>query len=116
MTNEQKKASRRYKVQGVKATPTTHPGLWLDRYADYAPDTAWKAAFVQHVCKLSTAANANPYKAFFERWKQALVAAGAQTHTGTVRTRMVVGLGSESILETSITLHRTYGVPYIPGS
>jgi CRISPR-associated protein Cmr6 len=29
---------------------------------------------------------------------------------------MVVGLGAESILETSIALHRTYGVPYIPGS
>ncbi len=30
--------------------------------------------------------------------------------------RMIVGLGAESVLETSITLHRTYGVPYIPGS
>jgi CRISPR-associated protein Cmr6 len=29
---------------------------------------------------------------------------------------MVVGLGAESVLETSIALHRTYGVPYIPGS
>ena len=30
--------------------------------------------------------------------------------------RMVVGLGGEGVLETAITLHRTYGVPYIPGS
>lgn len=30
--------------------------------------------------------------------------------------RMVVGLGAESVLENSIALHRTYGVPYIPGS
>jgi len=29
---------------------------------------------------------------------------------------MIVGLGSESVLETSISLLRTYGVPYIPGS
>ena len=29
---------------------------------------------------------------------------------------MVVGLGAESVLEVSIGLHRTYGVPYIPGS
>src|SRR5205823_1780838 len=26
------------------------------------------------------------------------------------------GLGDESVLETAISLHRTYGVPYIPGS
>jgi CRISPR-associated protein Cmr6 len=30
--------------------------------------------------------------------------------------RMVVGLGSGSILETSMTLHRIYGFPIIPGS
>jgi CRISPR-associated protein Cmr6 len=29
---------------------------------------------------------------------------------------MVVGLGAEGVLETAISLHRTYGVPYIPGS
>lgn len=30
--------------------------------------------------------------------------------------RMVIGLGSGSILETSMTLHRIYGFPIIPGS
>ncbi len=30
--------------------------------------------------------------------------------------RMVIGLGSPSIYETSLTLHHIYGVPYIPGS
>ncbi len=30
--------------------------------------------------------------------------------------RMIVGLGSGSILETSMTLHRIYGFPIIPGS
>jgi len=30
--------------------------------------------------------------------------------------RMVIGLGSESVYETSITLHHIYGIPYIPGS
>ncbi len=30
--------------------------------------------------------------------------------------RMVVGLGSESIYETSMTFHHIYGIPYIPGS
>lgn len=30
--------------------------------------------------------------------------------------RLVVGLGSGSVYETSMTLHHIYGVPYIPGS
>ncbi|MCB0473998.1 MAG: type III-B CRISPR module RAMP protein Cmr6 [Flavobacteriaceae bacterium] len=30
--------------------------------------------------------------------------------------RLVVGLGGESVYETSITLHHVYGIPYIPGS
>ena len=30
--------------------------------------------------------------------------------------RLVVGLGNESIYETSVTLHHTYGIPYIPAS
>jgi CRISPR-associated protein Cmr6 len=29
--------------------------------------------------------------------------------------RLIVGLGNESIYETSITLHHIYGIPYIPG-
>lgn len=29
--------------------------------------------------------------------------------------RLALGLGSESVLETSMTLHHTYGFPYIPG-
>jgi CRISPR-associated protein Cmr6 len=36
--------------------------------------------------------------------------------TGTLGSRMVIGLGGVSAYETSITLHHTYGVPYIPGS
>ncbi|MDF0589661.1 type III-B CRISPR module RAMP protein Cmr6 [Candidatus Methanocrinis natronophilus] len=33
----------------------------------------------------------------------------------TTKGRMVIGLGSESVMETGITLQRTYGTPLIPG-
>ena len=33
-----------------------------------------------------------------------------------VNWRMVVGLGAESVHETSMALHHIYGIPYIPGS
>ncbi len=125
MAEEIHKQSRRCVLKDVKNIEgSTHPGLWLDRYATYtAPERAdqkapeaWKAGFIQEICQLSNTANTDPYRAFFNRWKKALDDAGAHTRTGTVRTRMVLGLGSEGVLETSIALHRTYGVPYIPGS
>lgn len=34
----------------------------------------------------------------------------------TVDWRLIVGLGSEHIQETNMTLHHIYGIPYIPGS
>jgi CRISPR-associated protein Cmr6 len=34
----------------------------------------------------------------------------------TTQSRLIVGLGSDSVLETSIKLHHIYGVPYIPAS
>lgn len=35
---------------------------------------------------------------------------------GTVDWRMVIGLGGAQVLETGMTLHHIYGIPYIPGS
>ncbi|MEO0289559.1 MAG: type III-B CRISPR module RAMP protein Cmr6 [candidate division WOR-3 bacterium] len=32
------------------------------------------------------------------------------------RPKLIIGFGSESVYETSLTLHHVYGVPYIPGS
>ena len=37
-------------------------------------------------------------------------------HTFTPNWRLIVGLGGESVYETSITLHHIYGFPYIPAS
>ncbi len=40
----------------------------------------------------------------------------AALFTGEADWRIVVGLGGESVLETDITLHHLYGIPFIPGS
>lgn len=57
------------------------------------------------------------YSEFYEYWEKSLKEdQGASLYKGTVMERMVVGMGYESVFENSITLHRTYGVPYIPGS
>jgi len=109
-------------LTGISFEPgSTHTGLWLDKFL---PE--------QEVKDAGSGSNGNPrtvhykrvvelgiskdYRAFFTRWQRALQALGARMRTARVKTRMVVGLGAESVMETAIALHRTYGVPYIPGS
>ena len=107
---------------------STHAGLWLDKFlaeqevkgADSGSNGNPRTEHYKNVVRLEVP---QIYRLFFERWQRTLQALGARTPQITVKTskarvktRMVVGLGAESVLETSITLHRTYGVPYIPGS
>nr|WP_321352796.1 type III-B CRISPR module RAMP protein Cmr6 [uncultured Methanoregula sp.] len=58
---------------------------------------------------------ARPYGAAFERYITSLDSFGNQGNFETLG-RLVIGLGSENVLETGITLHHTYGTPVIPGS
>jgi len=34
----------------------------------------------------------------------------------TTKSRLIIGLGTDSVLETSLTLHKIFGIPYIPAS
>jgi len=52
----------------------------------------------------------------YERWYALMQAQGATIFQLTLDWRMVVGLGGESVLETDITLHHVYGLPFLPGS
>lgn len=56
------------------------------------------------------------YTKFLERWKLLLNSIEAVQMKGKVLWRLVVGLGSGSVLETSMTLHHIFGVPYISGT
>lgn len=88
--------------------------LWLDKYLqDFTRDESRKE-LIEEVARFPEPPE---YSAYFERWQETLTNEyGAQTRRAQVKGRMVVGLGSESVLETSICLHRIYGTPYIPGS
>lgn len=95
-------------------TKETHAGLWLDRYLSSNPDlTKIRHTLTQEVASLPTP---GAYQAFFDRWEKMLGECKAKTRKATVKGRMIVGLGDESVLETSVALHHTYGVPYIPGT
>lgn len=112
--------SRRPMFKDIKPKSSSHAGLWLDKYIctqktkdAEGKDTEARRNLVEQVSQIAIPVS---YAAFFQRWRKQLEEYGATTRTATVSGRMIVGLGNESVLETSVTLHRTYGVPYIPGS
>ncbi|KGQ21374.2 type III-B CRISPR module RAMP protein Cmr6 [Thermus filiformis] len=106
---------RREALKHVRRPPKTHAGLWLDRYLQSSrrEDAEAKRTLVREVAGIP---EPEEYRDFFRRYREALETAGAETRKARTLGRLVVGLGGEGVLETSLTLHRTYGVPYIPGS
>jgi CRISPR-associated protein Cmr6 len=98
-------------------TYQTHAGLWFDRFIE-KQDRETADSRINLIKYVSTLSIPETYQAFYKRWEKTLKTEteGAKTRVAIVKGRMIVGLGDESVLETSITLHQTYGVPYIPGS
>jgi len=120
--------SRRKKLDSVQASHSQHAGLWLDRFLPQQIKEEHKLKdkephpYTALIGEAHTIVEPIEYKEIFARWKRMLSREQLSQHQSVlyreapVRGRMVVGLGNESILENSITIHRTYGVPYIPGS
>lgn len=109
--------SRRKALQGIDLPRDKEPhrGLWLDKFlkSTEREDTEAKRDLVREAAGIP---EPRDYRAFFGRYRKVLEALGAELREAKTLSRLVVGLGGEGVLETSLTLHRTYGVPYIPGS
>ena len=98
-----------------------HAGLLLQRYlcenaTGDGGDPEEKRSLLH--AAISAAANTEVrslYRGAFERWQKSLPELTAATILQT-QGRLIVGLGSENVLETGIRLHHTYGMPVIPGS
>lgn len=59
----------------------------------------------------------NFYKVFIENWRNTLAnIPDIKIFSGSTQSRLAIGLGNETILENSLTLHSIWGIPYIPGS
>jgi len=116
--------TRRKALNGFKFSEHYNAGLWLDKFIEDAtndPRNLIKNGEDKPRPKLvrQVAAIIEPkiYKTFYENvWKANLQKVGAKCRMAQVKNRLVVNLGAESILETSIALHRIYGVPFVPGS
>jgi len=108
-------STQRQRLRTLRQTSTTNAGLWLDKYIrEQSPeDKESRRELVSQVAELHEPPE---YAEFYRRWRTALSSCRAEMREARVQGRMVVGLGEESVLETAVALHHTYGVPYIPGS
>jgi CRISPR-associated protein Cmr6 len=111
-------ASRRTALAGLGPQSGRSPnaGLWLDRYirSQDPGDKNSRRDLTSEVSAIPEPEKA--YAEYFARWKRTLEAHGAELRVAKATGRVVVGLGAEAVLENAICLHRTYGVPLIPGS
>lgn len=99
----------------------TNASLWLNKYIrEQKGDGQESTAKQDLVNRVSQIEVPDIYKYFYQdMWLKSLETSGDKYFEKRfieISGRMIIGLGAESVLETSITLHRTYGVPYIPGS
>jgi CRISPR-associated protein Cmr6 len=110
------------RLQGIRREAgLTHAGLWFDRGLDTEGGDDAKRRLVADTASLGCPVDS--YQAFFERWSRYLEALRRADGSGKTialkletKDRLAVGHGAESVIETSIALHRAYGVPCIPGS
>lgn len=113
-------SSRRTNLQSFRVNKdSTNAGLWLDKFIVRQDDVlvaySQKQAKQTLVDEVSQIKVPPIYEHFYnETWLKSFKK--IEKHYIEISGRMIVGLGAESVLETSITLHRIYGVPYIPGS
>ncbi len=97
----------------LAAAQAQHAGLWFEKYTRHPTETKQHS---QHIADTAAIAEPSIYAAWFAGWQAALASAGVITKRANCLGRLSVGLGNENVIETGITLQRTYGMPYIPGS
>ena len=127
MTNE----SRRRALRELRIQPSTHIGLWLDRYleaqanvpdASKFDDDRAKEARTRLIGEVSSdrIRVARGYKSAFERRMISLAHKSPENHTSfavfSSVGRVIVGMGDSGVLENGLTVERTWGVPVLPGS
>jgi len=105
----------RKSLENVDRQLSTNAGLWLDKFIRdlVREEIQSRRDLVREVAGIQVP---EVYRPWFQRWKKALRDYGAELRVAKTKGRLAIGLGTESVLETSITLNLTYGVPYIPGS
>jgi len=111
--------SRRDILKSIKVDRTMNASLWLDKYYNETDERGANGVTAKNQLVKEIANIIEPpdvYAAFYTRWKENLEQFGAVCKEAEVQGRLAINLGAEAVIETSIALHHTYGVPFIPGS
>jgi CRISPR-associated protein Cmr6 len=113
---ERKKVQGQWQWQPATRTGGEAKGFWL---SDQQDDRRTK--LLDEPLLRRSHIDAALLKAHSARWERLVAHYGADVDSGLrfdlkTESRLMVGLGAESVLETAITLHRIYGFPVIPGS
>lgn len=112
-------------LDGLNRSELSNAALLLQRYlptwatGDEGDTTAKPELLRQAIQSAKRVTRSAEYASAFDRWKHSLEKFGSGiTHVSEVitRGRLIVGLGTENVLETGITLNHLYGLPIIPGS
>lgn len=95
-----------------------HPGLAYEVWAPFAADDgkipdAVRPQWLEAVAKLPAAED---YAKAFARWKASFSQPGDVLVEVEAVSRLLIGHGLGSATDVGLTLHRTWGVPVIPGS
>lgn len=108
--------TRRRNLQNIRFSENFNASLWLDKFIEDATNSkdGGRMDFVKEVVKIKQPEFYDDY--FHEIWKENLNSFGAKCRQAKVKNRLAINLGSESVLETNIALHRVFGVPFISGS
>lgn len=95
-----------------------HPGLILQRYLIRQSDPEERRKLLDAARDAARSDSLRAvYTEAYRRWERSF--AGSRPFRSerlTTAGRLIVGLGSENVLETGLRLHHTYSVPIIPGS
>lgn len=111
--------SRRKALEKIAFDKNVNLGLWFDKFIGNQDDEKnsikeFNSSLFNQKIKIEIF---DDYKKFFERRLESLAEIKSKIFKAIeIDSRMIIGLGGESVWENAISIHRTYGVPFIPGS
>jgi CRISPR-associated protein Cmr6 len=93
-----------------------HAGLAHDIWAPIDEGKYYEAERDAWLSEVARTPPPEDYRIAFERWERSLDRPDTRRFIGRATSRLLVGHGNPSPTEVGLTLHRTWGVPVIPGS
>lgn len=121
-------SARRAPLRDLRIQDTTHAGLWLDAFLRFQTDVPGgnneadevkraRSELIQEVAKRQCPQGyKDAAEARMDSLREPPDGVLREVRFFTAPGRLIVGLGQKGVIEAGITLERTWGVPYLPGS